>query len=221
MHQLTNILYHLTSALLIPVILALFLLLAWTLFEVGGFLREWLERRKMERGWQAFLQRLGRKDLEAHEARTLFFQGAGGPGLISVFAQRGRAGPENAQELERILSEIEIEASERCSRMNLWIRIGPMLGLMGTLIPMGPALVGLSAANIEVMAGNLIVAFSTTVIGLLIGALCALMSVTRRHWYVRDLSNMEYMVSQFNSRVDDGWKRNVISGAAPNLVPDC
>ena len=49
--------------------------------------------------------------------------------------------------------------------------MGPVLGLMGTLIPMGPALVGLSSGDIASMAYNMQVAFATTVVGLVIGAI--------------------------------------------------
>ncbi len=194
MEQLVSILYHLTSALLYPVVIILFILLVWTLFQVGGFLREWVDRKKKTKNLNSFLQAAESGGSGAPGAKHLFFQHIDYPSLVARFAKRAAPCKESPDELDRIISEIEIEGSENCSRMNLWIRIGPMLGLMGTLIPMGPALVGLSSADIEVMAGNLVVAFSTTVIGLLIGALCAVISVTRRHWYIRDLSIIEHIV---------------------------
>ena len=64
---------------------------------------------------------------------------------------------------------------------------------MGTLIPMGPALVGLSSGSVEALASNLVVAFSTTVLGLLVGALCYCMGLARRRWYATDLARLEYV----------------------------
>lgn len=208
MKSLIEILYHLTSALMVPIILCLFALLVWTVFELGGFLRQWWQRRRSVSCWQQFLKRLAQYEIELWQARPLFFQGTRYPGLVALFARRGKPVQDNEHELDRLITELEIRASESCSRMNLWIRIGPMLGLMGTLIPMGPALVGLSSANIDAMAGNLVVAFSTTVLGLVIGALCAVMSVTRRHWYVRDLSDIEHMMNLFFPKTENLWPLN-------------
>lgn len=69
-----------------------------------------------------------------------------------------------------------------------------MLGLMGTLIPMGPALMNLASGNISEMATNMIVVFSTTVLGLLIGGINYIMAMIKKRWYSQDLSDMEYVV---------------------------
>lgn len=193
MKPLVHILYELTTALLTPVILILLGVFIWMLFELGGFLREGVDRIRHASLWRQFLADLPRKT-SAADVRNAFFSLPSYRGLIAVFARRGRLNQEHAGELDRLVSEIEIEAAENCSRMNLWIRIGPMLGLMGTLIPMGPALIGISVGNVGDMASNLVVAFSTTVIGLLVGGLAALMAMQRRHWYVRDLSDIEHLL---------------------------
>ncbi|MCA9042054.1 MAG: MotA/TolQ/ExbB proton channel family protein [Planctomycetaceae bacterium] len=77
--------------------------------------------------------------------------------------------------------------------MSFGIRIGPILGLMGTLIPLSPALLGLSAGNLDQLAQNLVVAFSTTVLGLFIAGICYGIWLTRRQWYAADLANVEYI----------------------------
>ncbi len=68
--------------------------------------------------------------------------------------------------VERLLSEFEVAADKDLSTSKTLTKMGPMLGLMGTLIPMGPALVGLAAGDISSMAYNMQVAFATTVVGL-------------------------------------------------------
>jgi len=65
---------------------------------------------------------------------------------------------------------------------------------MGTLIPMGPALISLSQGDIEQMANSLVIAFSTTVIGLAVGGICYATYVIRTRWYRQDLSDLEYAV---------------------------
>jgi biopolymer transport protein ExbB/TolQ len=64
---------------------------------------------------------------------------------------------------------------------------------MGTLIPMGPALVGLASGDIASMAYNMQVAFATTVIGLVVSAIGFITQQARERWYVRDLSLLEYV----------------------------
>ena len=77
-----------------------------------------------------------------------------------------------------------------------------MLGLMGTLIPMGPALRGGAMGNLESLAENMIVAFTTTVVGLLIGGLCYGMYLSRQYWYARDLADIEHVFEKaFPERV--------------------
>jgi biopolymer transport protein ExbB/TolQ len=75
-----------------------------------------------------------------------------------------------------------------------------MLGLMGTLIPMGPALVGLAAGDIESMALNMQVAFSTTVVGLFTGAIGFIIQLFRQRWYREDGELLQYLLDLSRSR---------------------
>ena len=73
------------------------------------------------------------------------------------------------------------------------LKMGPMLGLMGTLIPMGPALVGLSTGDIASMAYNMQVAFATTVVGLSSAAIGFIAKQAKTRWYAEDMSNLEFI----------------------------
>ena len=68
-----------------------------------------------------------------------------------------------------------------------------MLGLMGTLIPMGPALVGLAAGDLASMAYNMQVAFATTVVGLLVAAIGVATLQVRQRWYAREINDLDYL----------------------------
>ena len=72
-------------------------------------------------------------------------------------------------------------------------KMGPMLGLMGTLIPMGPALVGLSTGDIASMAYNMQVAFATTVVGLFSSAIGFITQQVKQRWYLQDMTNLEFL----------------------------
>jgi len=95
--------------------------------------------------------------------------------------------------VENILQEHEIKMSKSLDKMRILVRIGPILGLMGTLIPMGGALLALSQGDLTMMANNLIIAFSTTVVGLAVAAVALVMTVHRERWYEEDMKNMEYL----------------------------
>ena len=76
-------------------------------------------------------------------------------------------------------------------RTDIVTRIGPTLGLMGTLIPMGPGLAALGAGDVNTLANAIIVAFDTTVVGIGAGAVGYIVSKIRRRWYEEDLSNLD------------------------------
>lgn len=89
------------------------------------------------------------------------------------------------------MSDFEADADKDLSVSKTLTKLGPMLGLMGTLIPMGPALVGLSAGDISSMAYNMQVAFATTVVGLFSSAVGFITQQVKQRWYMRDLSCLE------------------------------
>jgi biopolymer transport protein ExbB/TolQ len=187
---LVEVLYLIASALLLPVLLVLFAFMAGTLIALGGSAREALERRAAAPAWRRFLGQLRAGTADPDEFYAL---------SLSGYARRFRHQTayihENALGLKKCLDDLEIDVARRLARLSLATRVGPMLGLVGTLIPLGPALTGLAAGRIEVLAGNLIIAFATTVFGILVGGLAYAMSLVRRAWYTQDLSDLEFLVA--------------------------
>ena len=81
------------------------------------------------------------------------------------------------------LTNFDRYATLRLERVDLLARSGPILGLMGTLIPLGPGLLALGEGDITVLSTALTVAFDTTVLGLVIGLLAYIVSRIRRRLY--------------------------------------
>jgi len=203
MQLLVNILYSITVTLGAPTIIALLFTLAWTLYEIGGFLREWRDRRSASKAWKKYLTTIPEKGRSQASLKDDFYALASYPTLLVIFAERSRDFQDNHMYLNKIITEIEMIANKSCNILRTCVRIGPMLGLMGTLIPMGPALKAISTGNLENMSNNLIIAFSTTVTGLAIAGLCYVMFVARLHWYAKDVSDIEFLLETIFSTEDE------------------
>jgi hypothetical protein len=89
------------------------------------------------------------------------------------------------------VQELETLAAQRIERTDFLTRIAPMLGLMGTLIPLGPGLAALGEGELSILTTAMSVAFDTTVLGLLVGIVGFVAGRLRRRWYEQILSLME------------------------------
>ena len=178
-----------TEALLLPCLLALGAGVALTLTHAGGAAREALQRRRgrpaFRRWLEGWLAAPGRPlrpgDLPA------------GYGILCRLLTAARAAPGSAG---KRLDDLHLAAERSLDRLTLGVRLGPMLGLAGTLIPIGPALVALSTGDIETLARQLVVAFGTTVVGLLIGGGCYGLHTLRRGWLAQDLDDARYLLER-------------------------
>ncbi len=77
--------------------------------------------------------------------------------------------------------------------------MGPALGLMGTLIPLSPALAALAEGDVQRLTDDLRVAFSVTVVGLLVGMIAFAVSLVRDRLYAQDYSDVEYVLAGLSS----------------------
>lgn len=195
---LLTTLYTVTLALLYPVIIGLLLLLVYSFAEIGAFFSEYTSRNrdlnKLRIGCGEAKKFLAGGEIEKASETVM---SSGSSYLLSKFISELSEfiGKGNFKtETEKLLQEYEITIWERTEKERMLIRVGPMLGLMGTLIPMGPALMNLASGNISEMATNMIVVFSTTVLGVLIGGINYVMAMIKKRWYSQDLSDMEYVV---------------------------
>ncbi len=102
-----------------------------------------------------------------------------------------RSGGVRRLELSGDSERLACRARRRIDRADLLARIGPMLGLMGTLIPLGPGLAAMGRGELEILAQAVTVAFNTTVLGLLVGILGFLLGRLRRRWYDAAMERLE------------------------------
>jgi biopolymer transport protein ExbB/TolQ len=180
-----------SDLLLGPVIAGEILLLVWALIHAGDCHAEWLRRLRTSRGWKRF------EDELTHGPADLVLEVDPPKGRYRPVAAlcSARAANWRDEHLRHIVDGVEIQGRKSLEASTTMTRLGPMFGLMGTLIPMGPALKGLAGGDLETMSANLQVAFSTTVVGVFIGGIGFLCRQVRQRWAMEDLRLTEWMLS--------------------------
>lgn len=178
-----------STGLLVPVVVFLLFFFAKSLLMIGGFYGLYISRTKvnvtLHRNieWMPIDQFLASVPAEKS-------------GKIALLSSLGRIKNHTDRPimLDKILGDYEVVADKALGQSKLLVKIGPILGLMGTLIPMGPALVGLATGDISSMASNMQVAFATTVVGLIIGAIGFITLQVKQRWVADDMNILEYVV---------------------------
>lgn len=91
------------------------------------------------------------------------------------------------------MSAIELEtlAFKRLEAPRIVTRVTPMLGLVATMIPMGPALKSLGSGDMGQVSDNLTVAFSAVILALVAASLTYWVVNVRRRWYAEELVMIE------------------------------
>ena len=190
MNAISDIMFWISTGLLVPVIVLLILLFFRSLLLVGSFFGQYVSIRKTDKVIREQMETLHVDNVD-HLAEKLPEKSNS---LVVMFMKRILAEQQNKAQVQRLLANFEIAADKDLAISKTLTKLGPILGLMGTLIPMGPALVGLSTGDIASMAYNMQVAFATTVIGLVAGAIGFLTQQVKQRWYLQDMTNLECLV---------------------------
>lgn len=203
MNLLSDMMNVFSTALLIPVMFLLTILVFVSLIQLGEFLSEYTKRRRdwnnLEANCKKMECELQNSDFsEASRALENIKQNY----MVTSFARDAAKYLKERHFLaiERLSQEYEIKMAKRLERTKITSTIGPMLGLMGTLIPLGPALIGLSKGDLETLAQNLMIAFATTVVGLFAAGIGYVLTQIRRRWYWEDMSDIDYILDTIEEK---------------------
>lgn len=195
MDQITNLLYWLSTGLLVPVIVFLLFFFAKSLWMIGGFYGTYIVRTKVSVKLNKELELM-----PIEEFMESIPENFKKNNQLIIFLNRIKNAPQRNVVLDKIIGDYEIVADKELAQSKLLIKIGPMLGLMGTLIPMGPALVGLATGDVASMASNMQVAFATTVVGIIIGAIGFITLQVKQRWVAGDMNILEYVVESIKTK---------------------
>ncbi|MCE1239209.1 MAG: MotA/TolQ/ExbB proton channel family protein [Azonexaceae bacterium] len=187
-----HLLYEVSTALYLPVIGGCALLVAYTPVQLGITLFD---------AWQRWRGRF--------------------PERAAFFAALARIRPAAGTlpiEVERLLQAHELALSHRLDRIRFVIKVGPALGLMGTLIPMGISLAALAEGNIPKMAGSMVTAFTATVAGLGAGVLAYLIALSRERWAREDVREMAHAAELTIAGVGHGAVEHHLQAEADDAI---
>lgn len=195
MNTISDIMFWISNGLLVPDIVLLIFLFFRALLLVGSFFGQYLSIRKTDKMLREQLETLRMTNIDNFENKL-----PESKSLVVTYMRKILQAKEYPAVVQRLLANFEIEADKDLATSKTLTKLGPILGLMGTLIPMGPALVGLSTGDIGSMAYNMQVAFATTVIGLVAGAVGFLTQQVKQRWYLQDMTNLEFVAELLNEK---------------------
>ncbi|MDR2980365.1 MAG: MotA/TolQ/ExbB proton channel family protein [Bacteroidales bacterium] len=188
MEQISNILFWISNGLLVPVIIGLLYFFVKSTILLGKIAGQYIRRQKREPQIRTWLDSItadtiGTANEEVNNLPISDFTQTVQQVLVS----------ENGVFIDKSINQYELDCNKESDSAKLLIKFGPILGLMGTLIPMGPALAGLSTGDISSMAYNMQVAFATTVLGLFIGAIGFILLQLKQRWIQTDLMRLDFL----------------------------
>lgn len=87
--------------------------------------------------------------------------------------------------------DLELLIMRRLEWLRIVSRSAPMLGLVATMIPMGPALLALGSNDGAAVGRNLVVAFSSVILALVAASISFFVYTIRRRWLLEELRAVE------------------------------
>jgi biopolymer transport protein ExbB/TolQ len=89
-------------------------------------------------------------------------------------------------------------------------KIAPMLGLMCTLIPLGPGIVAMGQGDVAELSMSLLIAFDGTVAGLVAAVIAMVVTAIRKRWYARYMVILESLMTALLSKANSAKEAGVI-----------
>ena len=189
MDNISQILFLVSDSLLIPDIIVLLVLFVRALFLVGSFYNQYITKYKNERQLRPILNQLTPERMEELQAALPEKDNS----LYIKYLRAILARPADDTYADYMITNFENDAEKDVVTSKLLAKVGPVLGLIGTLIAMSPALTGLSQGDISKMASNMQVVFATTVVGLVVSLVGLVTLQVKQRWYAKEVNQLDYI----------------------------
>lgn len=189
-----DILRAISSGLQIPTIIILIILILVMIVVLGSFIAEYFtERKSLTVNITELVDQIQGKNTNEmiaiiDSSNLLKRQKEAALELIKRINYSDNTREALARQM---LSDEEGVYARRTKLTDIIARVAPMFGLMGTLIPLGPGLIALSQGDTKTLSDSLLVAFDTTVAGLVSAAVAYIISGVRKNWYEKYMVGLE------------------------------
>lgn len=195
--SLKDAMHVISAGLLVPTITILLLFVAFIVIELGSLLVELLtDRRRAKVNIPSLLDAFQKKDAAEItteiENSNLFRRQK--MALLELIKHRELPDISHQALARKLLASEELHYNKITNRTDLVARLGPMFGLMATLIPLGPGLIALGEGDPAGLADSLLTAFDATVTGLAAAGIAFAISRLRKRWYEDYLSSLEVLL---------------------------
>jgi biopolymer transport protein ExbB/TolQ len=192
---LTSLIHIISESLLTPVVVLLVIAIVIVILSLGGIINEKISRKpitsiELEELIRkvSFSKNVSEMKSEIENSNLFDYQKE----ILIRIANNHDIGSDARKALaSELVSSEETRLIKKTNKTDILVKVGPILGLLGTLIPLGPGLAALGSGDILTLAQSLTIAFDTTVTGLSVGALSYLISKFKKQWYESDLINVE------------------------------
>ncbi|WP_324825706.1 MotA/TolQ/ExbB proton channel family protein [Sinanaerobacter sp. ZZT-01] len=192
--NLSEALHIIGQVMMKPCLIILLLLMVIAIWQLGDMLVELLvERRKLKKN---HIPQLLEKIHEGNENLDTVIEESGltsrQKNLLCTLLHAKHLPKVSLIALAQRLLATEEEQYEKTTAItDLIIRLGPMFGLLGTLIPLGPGIVALGNGDTAALSKSLGVAFDTTIAGMIAAGIACVISNLRKRWYNSDMVTLE------------------------------
>jgi biopolymer transport protein ExbB/TolQ len=200
---LENGLFALGQVLRFPVMVLLWACVAASIFVSAACLMDFLLRRR-ERHTFRLPAWLKSGEMLRADAQRVGQLPAALRGMLLQVQQQIAIAPLRAGDLENLILEREERLRRGVNLARALVKVGPSLGLIGTLVPMGASLASLASGNLQAMAGQMVVAFTTTIIGLATGTLAYVVTTVRQGWVNEAVREQRYLAERIALELDAG-----------------
>ena len=197
MDNISQLLFLVSDSLLIPDIIVLLVLFVRALFLVGSFYNQYITKYKNERQLRPILNELTPERMEALQAALPEKDNS----LYIKYLRAILARPADDTYADYMITNFENDAEKDVVTSKLLAKVCPVLGLIGTLIAMSPALTGLSQGDISKMASNMQVVFATTVVGLVVSLVGLVTLQFKQRWYAKEVNQLDYITRIRNQQI--------------------
>lgn len=222
---LQEILRQFANALMVPAMIILAVLILIAIFLLGSLIVEWVTEKRLAR--QSLPDAINAlEDADASQmsdvicnTRLLWRQKAA---LLMVANNAGLPSDALFALAKGEVAGFEARYQRIVGFTNIIAKVAPMMGLVCTLVPLGPGIVGMGNGDLTTLSSSLGVAFDGTVAGLVAAMVAMIVSHIRNRWYGSYQVALEAMMTTVLEKADAAREAGIELGSgftAEQLAP--